>query len=212
MIPISEPEKPAVKNRDPRVDAYISKAPDFAKPILAYLREIIHEACPDVVETIKWSSPTFDHHGIMVGFTAFTQHAVLGFWKAPLLKLDGKPVSREMESGAGQFGKLTSIKDLPARSKLVRLVKDAAKLNESGVNMPRAPRAAPKPVQVPPDLIKALHKNAKARAVFEAFPPSHKREYVQWIVEAKTDETRQRRLDQAVEWISEGKQRNWKYM
>ena len=197
--------------KDSRVDAYIAKSPDFAKPILTYLREVIHEGCPDVVETIKWSSPTFDHHGIMVGFTAFKQHAVLGFWKAPLLKLDGKPVSKEMESGAGQFGKLTSIKDLPARSKLVKLVKDAAKLNESGVNMPRAPRAAPKPVQVPADLTKALLKNATARAVFEAFPPSHKREYVQWIVEAKTDETRQRRLDQAVEWIAEGKQRNWKY-
>lgn len=198
--------------KDPRVDAYIAKSPDFAQPILKYLREIIHEGCPDLTETIKWGTPTFDHHGIMVGIAAFKQHATLGFWKAPLLKLDGKPVSKEMESGAGQFGKLTSIKDLPARSKLVKLVKDAAKLNESGVNMPRAPRAASKPVQVPGDLTKALQKNAKARAVFEAFPPSHKREYVQWIVEAKTDETRQRRLDQAVIWISEGKQRNWKYM
>ena len=198
--------------RDPRVDAYIAKSPDFARPVLTYLREVIHEGCPDVVETIKWSTPTFDHHGIMAGIAAFKQHCTLGFWKAPLLNLDGKPVSREMESGAGQFGKLTSIKDLPARSKLVKLVKDAAKLNESGVTMPRAPRAAPKPVQVPADLTKALHKNAKARAVFAAFPPSHKREYVQWIVEAKTDETRQRRLDQAVEWIAQGKQRNWKYL
>lgn len=198
--------------RDTRVDAYIAKSPDFARPILSYLREVIHEGCPDVTETIKWGTPTFDHEGIMVGIAAFKQHATLGFWKAPLLKLDGKPVSKEMESGAGQFGKLTSIKDLPARSKLVKLVKDAAKLNESGVNMPRAPRKAPTPVQVPADLTKALQKNAKARAVFEAFPPSHKREYVQWIVEAKTEETRQRRLDQAVEWITEGKQRNWKYM
>ena len=198
--------------KDARVDAYIAKSPDFARPILTYLREIIHDGCPDVVETMKWSTPAFDHHGIMVGFASFKQHAVLGFWKAPLLKLDGKPVSKEMASGAGQFGKLTSIKDLPARSKLVKLVKDAARLNEAGVNLPRAPRAAPKPVQVPAELTKALHRNAKARAVFEAFPPSHKREYVQWIVEAKTDETRQRRLDQAVEWIAEGKQRNWKYM
>jgi uncharacterized protein YdeI (YjbR/CyaY-like superfamily) len=198
--------------KDPRVDAYIAKSPDFARPILTYLREVIHEGCPDVVETIKWSTPTFDHQGIGAGIAAFKQHCTLGFWKAPLLKLDGKPVSREMQSGAGQFGKLTSIKDLPARSKLVKLVKDAAKLNESGVTMPRAPRGAAKPVQVPADLTKALHKNGKARAVFEAFPPSHKREYVQWIVEAKTDETRQRRLDQAVEWIAQGKQRNWKYM
>ena len=197
--------------KDPRVDAYIAKSPDFAKPILTYLREVIHQGCPDVVETMKWSSPNFDYHGIMVGCAAFKQHAVLGFWKAPLLKLDGTPVSTEMESGAGQFGKLTSIKDLPARSKLVKLVKDAAKLNEAGVTMPRAPRR-PQAVQVPPELTKALHKNAKARAVFAAFPPSHRREYVQWIVEAKTEETRQRRLSQAIEWIAEGKQRNWKYV
>jgi uncharacterized protein YdeI (YjbR/CyaY-like superfamily) len=198
--------------KDPRVDAYIAKSPAFAKPILTHLREVIHEGCPEVTETIKWSTPTFDYHGIMVGIAAFKQYCTLGFWKAPLLTLDGKPVSKEMESGAGQFGKLTTIKDLPARSKLVKLVKDAAKLNELGVNLPRAPRKAPKPVQVPADLTRALQKNAKARAIFEAFPPSHKREYVQWIVEAKTDETRQRRLDQAVEWIAEGKQRNWKYM
>jgi hypothetical protein len=198
--------------KDPRIDAYIAQSPDFARPILRHLREVIHEGCPDVVETMKWSSPTFDHHGIMVGFAAFKHHCVLGFWKAPLLKLDGQPVSKEMESGAGQFGKLTSTKDLPARSKLLKLVKDAAKLNESGAIIPRKPRPAPKPVQVPPDLSKALHKNAKARAAFEAFPPSHKREYVEWIVEAKTPGTRQRRLDTALEWISEGKPRNWKYM
>jgi uncharacterized protein YdeI (YjbR/CyaY-like superfamily) len=198
--------------KDPRVDAYIAKSPDFAKPILTYLRDIIHQGCPDVVETIKWGTPTFDHHGIMVGIAAFKQYCTLGFWKAPLLTLDGKPVSKEMASGTGQFGKLTAMEDLPARPKLLRLVKDAAKLNESGVNIPRAPRKAPKPVEVPPALTKALQKNAKARAVFDAFAPSHKREYVQWIVEAKTDETRQRRLDQAVEWIADGKQRNWKYM
>ena len=197
--------------KDPRVDAYIAKSPAFAKPILTYLRAVIHEGCPAVEETIKWGTPTFDHMGIMAGIAAFKQYCTLGFWKAPLLTLDGKPVSKEMESGAGQFGKLTSIADLPAKGKLLKLVKDAAKLNEAGINLERKPRAAPKPVQVPADLTKALRKSAKARAVFEAFPPSHKREYVQWIIEAKTDETRQRRLDQAVEWIAEGKQRNWKY-
>ena len=198
--------------KDSRVDAYIANSPAFAQPILNYLRDIIHEACPDVVETIKWSTPTFDYHGIMVGIAAFKQYCTLGFWKAPLLMLDGKPVSKEMESGAGQFGKLTSIKDLPARSKLLKLVKDAAKLNEAGISVERKPRAAPKPVQVPPDLTRVLHKNAKAKAAFEAFSPSHKREYAEWIVEAKTPETRQRRLETAVEWISQGKARNWKYM
>ena len=198
--------------RDPRVDAYIAKSPEFAKPILTYLREVIHQGCPAVVETIKWGTPTFDHMGIMVGIAAFKQHCVLGFWKAPLLTLDGEPLSREMESGAGQFGKLTSIKDLPARGKLLKLVKDAAKLNETGVTIERKPRSAAKPLRVPADLTKALQKSAKARAVFEAFSPSHKREYVEWIVEAKTGETRQRRLHTALEWMSEGKPRNWKYM
>ena len=198
--------------KDPRVDAYIAKSPEFAKPILTYLRDVIHEGCPDVVETIKWSTPTFDHHGIVAGIAAFKQHCVFGFWKAPLLTLDGKPLSKEMESGAGQFGKLTTVKDLPARTKLLKLVRDAVKLNEAGVSMERKARPAPKPVQVPADLKKALQKSARARAAFEAFSPSHKREYVEWIVEARTEETRQRRLDTALEWIGEGKPRNWKYI
>lgn len=198
--------------KDPRVDAYIAKSSEFAKPILTYLRGVIHQGCPSLVESIKWGTPTFEHHGIMVGIAAFKQHCTLGFWKAPLLMLDGKPVSKEMESGADQFGKLTSIKDLPAKSKLLKLVKDAAALNEAGVTIERKPRSAPKPVEVPADLTKALQKSVRARATFEAFPPSHRREYVQWIVEAKTEETRKRRLDTAIEWLSEGKPRNWKYM
>ena len=196
--------------KDPRVDAYIAKSPDFAKPILSYLRDVIHQGCPDVVETIKWGTPTFDHHGIMAGIGAFKQHCVLGFWKSPLLTLDGKPLSTEMESGAGQFGKLTSVKDLPAKSKLLKLVKDAAGLNEAGVTVERKVKPAA-PVVVPAELTRALQKNAKARAAFIAFPPSHKREYAQWIAEAKTAETRQRRIETALEWISDGKSRNWKY-
>ena len=197
---------------DPRVDAYIAKSPEFAQPILTYLRDVIHQGCPAVVETIKWGTPTFEHMGIMVGIAAFKSYCTLGFWKAPLLMLDGKPVSKEMESGAGQFGKLTSIKDLPAKGKLLKLVKDAATLNESGISIARKPKSVPKPVKVPADLTKALQKSAQARATFEAFSPSHKREYVEWIVEAKTDATRQRRLDTTLEWLSEGKPRNWKYM
>lgn len=196
--------------KDPRVDAYIAKSPDFAKPILSYLRDVIHQGCPDVVETIKWGTPTFDHHGIMAGIGAFKQHCVLGFWKSPLLTLDGRPLSREMESGAGQFGKLTSVKDLPAKSKLLKLVKDAAGLNEAGVTVERKVKPTP-PLEVPAELTRALQKHAKARVAFAGFPPSHKREYAQWIAEAKTAETRQRRIATALEWISEGKSRNWKY-
>ena len=199
-------------NKDARVDAYIAKSPDFARPILTYLRDVVHQGCPELVETMKWSTPTFDHQGIVCSMAAFRQHCVFGFWKAPLLTLDGKPLVKKMESGAGQFGKLTSIKDLPAKAKLLKLVRDAARLNESGIAMKRAPRATATPVQVPADLTRALHKNAKAREVFAAFSPSHKREYVEWIVEAKTPQTRQRRLGTALEWMGEGKPRNWKYM
>lgn len=198
--------------KDARVDAYIAKSPDFAKPILTYLRDLAHEGCPDLTETMKWSTPTFDYHGILCSMAAFKQHCVFGFWKAPLLTLDGKPLVKKMESGAGQFGKLRTVKDLPARTKLLKLVRAAAKLNESGVALERVPRAAARPVQVPADLTRALGSNAKARAAFAAFSPSHRREYVEWIVEAKTAETRQRRLDSALEWMSEGKPRNWKYM
>ena len=197
--------------KDPRVDAYIAKSPDFAKPILTYLRGLVHEACPDVTETIKWGTPTFDYHGIVCGISAFKQYCTLGFWKAPLLMLDGKPLTQKMESGTEQFGRLTTVKDLPAKSKLVKLVKDAAKLNEQGITLPRPPRSAPKPVEVPADLTKALRANATAKTAFDAFSPSHKREYVEWIVEARTAETRQRRLDTAVQWMAEGKARNWKY-
>ena len=199
--------------KDARVDAYIAKSPEFARPILRHLRDVIHEGCPDVVETIKWGQPAFDYQGLMVGMTAFKQHCVLGFWKAPLLTLDGKALVKEMQSGAGQFGKLSSVKDLPARSKLVKLVRQAARLNESGVTLPRTPRrAARRAVEVPDDLRKALRKSASAHAAFAAFSPSHKREYVEWLTEAKTPETRQRRLETAVEWIAEAKPRNWKYM
>ena len=123
--------------KDARVDAYIAKSPDFARPILTYLRDVVHEGCPDLTETTKWSTPTFDHHGILCSMAAFKQHCVFGFWKAPLLTLDGKPLVTKMESGAGQFGKLTSVKDLPARSKLLKLVRDAAKLNENEIEILR---------------------------------------------------------------------------
>jgi uncharacterized protein YdeI (YjbR/CyaY-like superfamily) len=199
--------------KDPRIDAYIERSPEFARPILTHLRALVHEGCPDVAETMKWSRPTFDHHGIMCGMAAFKEHCTLHFWKAALLTLDGRPLSAsgQMESGTAQFGRLTSVKDLPARSKLLKLVRDAARLNEDGIVVARAPHAAPKPVEVPRELSVALRRNAAARAAFEAFPPSHKREYVEWIVEAKTAETRDRRIQTALAQMAEGKSRHWKY-
>ena len=197
--------------KDPRVDAYIAKQAAFAKPVLTFIRGVVHEGCPDVIETMKWSVPSFEHHGILCGMAAFKAHLQFGFWKHDLV------VGRRMD-GMG-FGKITSLDDLPPRPKLLAYVKKAAKLNEQGVKAPwmearekKAKSGGKKPIATPADFRAALGKSKAAKAVYDDFPPSHKREYVEWITEAKQEETRQRRIAQAVEWIAEGKARNWKYM
>jgi uncharacterized protein YdeI (YjbR/CyaY-like superfamily) len=189
--------------RDPRVDAYIAKAPEFAKPILAEVRAIVHAACPAVEEDIKWRAPAFMYKGMMCGMASFKQYAAFIFWKHEL-------VFGEKERTDSPLVRLTQVGDLPPKRVLSGFVKKAAALNDDGVKVERV-RRPPKPVRVPAALARALGKNKKALMAFEAFPPSHKREYVEWITEAKTDETRTRRLKQAIEWIAEGKSRNWKY-
>lgn len=197
--------------RSPQVDAYIAKAAPFARPILEEIREAVHEGCPDVVETMKWSVPHFDHKGIMTGMAAFKQHVTWGFWKAQLMK-DSKGFFAPLgDSGAGD-AKITDRSELPPRKVMVQYVRDAARLNEEGIKAERKPKAAPKPVVVPEALATALKKNKAARATFEAFSPSHQREYAEWIAEARQESTRQKRIDTAIEWLSEGKARNWKYM
>lgn len=197
-------------SKDPRIDAYIAKAQPFAKPILRHLRAIVHEACPEVEETIKWGFPHFDHRGAMMcSMAAFKAHAVFGFWRGPQLV---GPKSRNGEA-MGDFGRLTSVDELPSKAKLKALVKAAMKLNESGVKRVARKKSAPKkPVVVPRDLAAALGNDPAARATFDGFPPSQRREYVEWITEAKTATTRERRLATAIEWLAEGKPRNWKYM
>ena len=194
--------------RDPRVDAYIAKAADFAKSILTHIRDVVHEACPEVDEDLKWSTPSFMYKGILCGMAAFKQHATFGFWKHDLVT--GSP----RVDGSMGFGRLTKVSDLPPKKELIAYVKKAAALNEAGVKPTRAPmKRAPKPpATAPSDLVAALRKNKRAHTTFDAFSPSAKREYVEWITDAKTDETRARRLKTAVEWIAEGKHRNWKYM
>ncbi|GMU65067.1 MAG: hypothetical protein AMXMBFR36_13410 [Acidobacteriota bacterium] len=192
--------------RDPRIDAYIAKAAPFARPILEHLRKLVHEGCPEVVETIKWSAPAFDFEGSLANMAAFKAHATFGFWKGSLVFESDKE-----KEAMGQFGRIASLDDLPSDRTVIALVKKAAKLNASGAKVSR-PLKHPKPaLATPPDLAAALKKNAKARATFEGFPPSHKREYVEWIVEAKTDATRAKRLATTLEWLAEGKSRNWKY-
>ena len=191
---------------DKRVDAYIAKSADFAKPILTHIRAVVHEACPDVEETMKWNSPAYMYRGILCGMASFKAHCVFGFWKGELVTGDATA-----EGGMGQFGRLTKVSDLPSKKILAGYIKKAMALNEQGVK-PARPTKPKKELAVPEYFIAALHKNKKALAVFEEFPPSHKREYVEWVTEAKGEDTRNRRVAQAVEWIAEGKQRNWKYM
>jgi uncharacterized protein YdeI (YjbR/CyaY-like superfamily) len=192
--------------RDPRVDAYIRKAAPFAQPILTRIRETVHAACPEAEEAMKWSFPHFLYKGLLCSMASFKQHAALGFWKGSLVT--GGP---RRADAMGQFGRITKVSDLPSNRVLSGYIRKAATLNDNGVNAPRRPRRAAKPVKMPAVLTAALAKNRKARAGFDALGPSHQREYVEWITEAKTDETRGRRLAQAVEWMADGKSRNWKY-
>jgi uncharacterized protein YdeI (YjbR/CyaY-like superfamily) len=192
---------------DPRVDAYIAKSADFARPILEHLRAIVHAACPDVEEDIKWGFPHFMYKGMMCSMASFKAHCALNFWKAELLLADA--ANRE---AMGQFGRIAAIKDLPSKKALTGYIKQAMKLNDAGVAAPaRAKPAAPRALAIPDELSAALNKIPAARKHFEAFSPSKQRDYAEWISAAKTEATRDRRLEQAVEWIAEGKARNWKY-
>jgi uncharacterized protein YdeI (YjbR/CyaY-like superfamily) len=204
-------------NLNPKVDAYIVKTAPFAQPVMTHLRGLIHKACPDVVEEIKWSRPFFLHGGVILcNVSAFKQHCSFGFWGAEI----GKVVRADgvvQDGGMGSLGKITSVKDLPPDKAMLGYLRQAVALIESGQGENRvvaARRVVKKPkaaVEAPAEFTAALKKNKAASKVFEAFSPSCKREYVEWIVDAKRDETRGHRIAQAIEWIADGKQRNWKY-
>jgi uncharacterized protein YdeI (YjbR/CyaY-like superfamily) len=197
--------------RDPRIDAYIAKSAEFARPILAHLREVVHAACPDVEETMKWSFPHFQYKGMLCSMAAFKEHCAFGFWKGSLIVEQG---GGDAEQAMGQFGRITKLVDLPSKKILSGYVKEAMRLNEAGIeapsrSKPNAPKAAP---VIPDDLARALENKPSARATFENFSPSNKGEYIDWITDAKTPATRTRRLETAIQWMAEGKPRNWKYM
>jgi uncharacterized protein YdeI (YjbR/CyaY-like superfamily) len=195
--------------RDPRIDAYIARAAPFARPILTHLREVVHDACPEVEETVKWGFPHFQYKGMLCAMASFKEHCTFGFWKGKLIVDRG---GENAEQAMGQFGRITLLEELPPRRVLTGYVKEAMRLNDEGVKAPRrAPSKTKRPAAVPDDLAAALRRNAKAAATFDAFSASHRREYIQWITEAKREETRERRVAQAVEWLAEGKARNWKY-
>ncbi|MES2125785.1 MAG: YdeI/OmpD-associated family protein [Pseudomonadota bacterium] len=194
---------------DPRVDAYIAKSAEFAQPVLTHLREVIHATCPEVEETMKWSFPHFQYKGMMCSMASFKAHCAFGFWKGELLMAAEDDKGQE---AMGQFGRITSVKDLPSKKALAGYIKKAMALNDDGIKAPaREKPATPRPLTVPDYFRSALGEHAAARTHFEAFSTSKQREYVEWLEEAKTEATRQRRMEQALEWIGEGKARNWKY-
>jgi uncharacterized protein YdeI (YjbR/CyaY-like superfamily) len=192
--------------REKRVDAYIEKSAEFARPILRHLREIVHEACPEVQEEMKWSFPHFTYKGMYASMAAFKEHCAFGFWKSEqVVGTDAKA-----KEAMGSFGRITALADLPSKKTLIAYLKKAKKLNDDGVKAVR--RKMPKKVlPVPDELVRALKANKKARENYESFSPSQRREYSDWIAEAKTDETRERRLATTLEWLAEGKTRYWKY-
>ncbi len=193
---------------DPRIDAYIARSAEFARPILRRLRAVVHRACADVEETVKWGMPFFVRDGaILCHMAAFKQHCAFGLWKA-----SGALGGRERpEEGMGDFGRITSLDGLPRDAELVRILRKAASLRETAASSP-APRPKKKAsLPIPEDLASALKKNVRARIAFAAFTPSKRRDYVEWLGEAKRDETRQRRLETAIEWIEQGKTRHWRY-
>ncbi|HUR27542.1 MAG TPA: YdeI/OmpD-associated family protein [Planctomycetota bacterium] len=193
---------------DKRIDAYIAKSAEFSRPILTRLRELVHEGCPDVVETVKWSHPSFEYKGVFAGMAAFKQHCAFGFWKHELVVGDDAKAKEAM----GSFGALKQLSDLPPKAEFLRYVKKAKQLNDDGVKAVRAKTKPKAPVAMHPKLKVALAKKKGALVKFGAFNPSQQREYLEWIADAKAEETRDRRIAQAVEWIAEGKPRHWKYM
>jgi uncharacterized protein YdeI (YjbR/CyaY-like superfamily) len=194
--------------RDPRIDKQIQSSAPYARPILTKLRQAVHAGCPDVVETLKWSRPSFEHQGLLCGMAAFKAHCSFGFWKhALLVERAGAKAAAELEA----LGRITDVSELPSQASLVRWVRLAAKLNEDGVRAPQRKTKPKPPVAVPADLERAMGRNARARAFFATLSPSARREYVEWLTGAKQAETRERRLQTAVEWMAEGKERHWKY-
>ncbi|MCU0688453.1 MAG: YdeI/OmpD-associated family protein [Phycisphaerales bacterium] len=216
-------------NRSPLVDAYIAKQADFARPILTRLREMIHRACPSVTETIKWGMPSFEYHGLLCGFAAFKAHATFGFWKHDQVMPNGEG-SRE---AMGSFGRMTTLRDVPKVTQFNTWMRKAMHINETRAATPkratkptqrassaspatatpstRRPKPARPPIPMPAELHAALAKSAAARDTYAKLAPSHQREYLEWITEAKTTPTRDRRIATTIEWLAEGKRRNWKY-
>ena len=202
-----------MKNYDQRIDSYISKSVPFAQPILIYLRQLIHESCPDVAETIKWGFPHFEYKGeILCSMASFKKHCTFGFWKASIMNDPHHVFQTVGKTAMGQMGQITNISELPKDDILIEYIKEAARLNEEGIKVPSKPKSVDtREIPVPDYFMAALNENEEALETFRNFSSSNKKEYLQWITQAKTENTRHKRLATAIEWLAEGKIRNWKY-
>ena len=191
---------------DPRVDAYIAKSAPFAQPILRHLRALVHRAAPAITETIKWGMPFFEHEGSVCHMAAFKAHCAFGFWRGGRIEKTGKE-----DEAMGQFGRITNLTQLPPDTTVVALVQKAAALNLAGENAARPVKRPKEPIPMPADFRAALARSGAAQATFDGFAPSRQRDYLEWITEAKAAATRAKRIATAIEWLAEGKPRNWKY-
>jgi uncharacterized protein YdeI (YjbR/CyaY-like superfamily) len=200
-----------MKHKNEAFDSYIANSAPFARPILEKLRKLFHMACPEIEETMKWSAPHYDYKGIVASMCAFKNHVRWGFWKGKLLKAPDGKLSMMGKTGMS-FALVADVSELPPDKVILDLIRQAVALNDEGVKLPAAKKKQPNPAPVAPDdLLASLKKNKKAQATFDAMSPSHKREYIEWITEAKQEATRKKRLATAMEWLAEGKSRNWKY-
>ena len=203
-----------MKSKNELLDAYIERAEPFARPILKHLRKLVHKANPDVMETIKWGMPSFDYKGPYCSMASFKQHVVFGFWKSSLLNDPEHFLGERASKGGeamGNLGRITSLKVLPPDEAIISFLKQAKQLNDEGIKLPAKEKRPKEDIDVPDYLMSALKRNKKALEIFNGFPPSAKKDYVEWLTEAKTEKTREQRLETAIEWIGEGKRRNWKY-
>ena len=200
-------------NTNPQVDAYIADAAPFARPVLEHLRDLVHRAVPEVEEAMKWRMPFFTLNGKILGNMAgFKEYCNFGLWSPEVAALVKKKSAEPGESSMGRlFGKMKSVKDLPSDKDLLRYIATAAASVQAGKSILQNRKKKPKPeIAMHPEFAAAL-KKAKVMKNFEALAPSYRRLYIAWVADAKRDETRARRITQAVKWIGEGKKANWKY-
>jgi len=198
--------------RDKRVETYIANSAPFARPVLNHLREIVHQGCPDAEETIKWGMPFFEYKDeILCNMASFKKHCSFGFWKASILSDPDHILELVGKTSMGSLGQLTDLSDLPPNRILIKYIKAAAKLNKEGVKVAQK-STAKKELEVPEYFAKVIARNKSALKTFNSFSNTNRKEYVEWVTGAKTEETRSKRLDTAIEWLAEGKIRNWKYL